>query len=316
MAAHKGWRIKVLTHRTGNTYWNVSEVNFFGADGERKRTGGAAYGSPNFSGGTYDSSKAFDENPGTTFSGDKASAQTLGVPDFLAYIYAAPVEIVACWLYGYGDGTEPATYALEYSDDSTNGADGVWTEAARKDNPARSAVLPIFTADLPAFPPAGAHTCWRMYSVNIASDTGGIGNPSLGELQFRSDIDVSEPAVGGTPIGGGYYGGGYEYANAFDGNQNSAWVAPNTSGPAWVGYQYPAAKSVNQVMMRSRNAYADTCSPRLFFIQYADDPAGPWSTAWIGSAAVQWADAELRTFTNPALGAPLERRRRLGGFLG
>ena len=292
MAAHLAWRARLITRRySGEDYWGISEAVFIDRNGVRQRTGGTAYSNAAPYGTNYGPEKAFLDDSNSSF------CITTVAGGFIAYKFAAPVDIVACAVVDQGYGGT-GTYALEWSDDTTNGADGSWTEVASKTTGTSvSAALPIIVATLPEFPDPGAKLCWRILNVGGGTDAGYSDNHAYQHVEFRPVPGTPSLATGGTAYASSFIGLGFEPANPFKAEAaGQYWVSaklgePTAAQSSWIGYAFGAPQEVREVQARARDLYADTNTPRLMFFQCADAIDGPWTTAWFALNATPCADS-------------------------
>jgi hypothetical protein len=134
--AHKAWRLRV--DHTGSdpadAYCSLAELQFRTIAGTAQQaTGGTAFSTP--TGNSTSADQAFNGD-----SGDRwvASYPSTGMPKYLGYIYATPIAVAEMMIQtsgGYPSET-PTVFALEFSDDTTTGLDGTWTQATAFTSPA------------------------------------------------------------------------------------------------------------------------------------------------------------------------------------
>lgn len=127
-AGHKAWRIRI-DHTAGSSdaYCSLAELQFRSVAGTAQgSSGGTAFSTD--TGNSATPYEAFDGDPGTRWVG---SYPNTGFPKYLGYIYADPISVVEVMIQASGYNTEcPTSGGFEYSDDTTTGLDGTWTQAA------------------------------------------------------------------------------------------------------------------------------------------------------------------------------------------
>ncbi|AAQ63342.1 tail fiber protein [Burkholderia phage BcepNazgul] len=143
--------------------------------------------------------------------------------------------------------------------------------------------------------PYGAHKYWRINCS--AAQTGGVGM-RVAELRFIDTNGAQIATTGGTASGSAQ-NTTFGPDNAFDGNTATYYrsnSAPLAGAEIFLGYQWPAAKSVARVQI----AVTDNLSggPSNFTVQYSDDGSA-WTTAWTVTGAGPYTDQVFIDFASP-----------------
>lgn len=126
-----------------------------------------------------------------------------------------------------------------------------------------------------------AHRYWRIYCFDFPDDY-----CSVGEIEFRTAIDGSQAATGGTAISGGDYSASYPPSMAFNGvysttDDTEGWISTNPAATAWLGYDWGVGNSVDilEVAIWPRALKATNCPPS-FRVESSDDGIN-WTTVWV-----------------------------------
>lgn len=117
------WRLLVTEDQRilggGNYYCNIAELDLIGEWDAEISYGGATFSSTgNFSGATYEPSKAFDGNNGTCWSGDMNLNPTSN-PRWLRTDLGSAKKIHKVGLTAF-DASAPKAFKIQYSDDDVN----------------------------------------------------------------------------------------------------------------------------------------------------------------------------------------------------
>lgn len=137
---------------------------------------------------------------------------------------------------------------------------------------------------------------WRIY---ITAVDGGVA-VSLGELQFRKTVGVSETPSGGTASASSIYSSGYDPINALDGSGSATIWAAAAGPPQWIAYEFPSSREVVEVAIQSRSdggTYGQT--PSAFSVQYYDEATSSWVESWSVSGSTGWTASSWRYFAKP-----------------
>ena len=128
----------------------------------------------------------------------------------------------------------------------------------------------------------GYHRYWRVKVV--AADTATV---SIAELRFYS-YDFQSDMSGGTPMADNTAGGS-DPVDAFDTNNDSAWVSGTLNDDTWIGYEFTRKVKVGRLDIR--DIVGGTARPPSdFLVQYADETVDSpleWKTSWAVSG-VDW----------------------------
>lgn len=85
-------------------------------------------------------------------------------------------------------------------------------------------------------------------------------------------------------------------SNAFDGSHSSMWISALYQSPAWIGYQFPAAKRIDRYTISFANGPSlTTRAPRDFELQGFSD--GTWKTLDKQINQTNWLSSEKRTYS-------------------
>lgn len=162
------------------------------AGGANLCTGGTAFASSQYS-ASYNAAKAFDGSLGTYWN-----AFNLTMPQFVGYHLAAASSVVEMALsarnVASNDGM-PVDFALQYSTNSTTGADGTWTTLWSVDHQAAWAASEVRTFDVtkPYVPPLAPFANQRLPFYGV------IGSNYHGELVLPAGLVA--PLTADVPYG-------------------------------------------------------------------------------------------------------------------
>lgn len=116
---HKGWRLR-LDDSANHTTVSIALLDF-----GTTPTGGTAFGSPTTDPNGYPE-QALDQFTSSVWIPNNVG----GFPDYIGYLWPSAITVDHIVLASSSNNADmPTKFALEYSDDSTNGFDGTWTEA-------------------------------------------------------------------------------------------------------------------------------------------------------------------------------------------
>lgn len=144
--------------------------------------------------------------------------------------------------------------------------------------------------------PVGGYKKWR---INVTAIDGGAA-VSLGELQFRKNVGVSETPSGGTASASSVYSSGHEAIRALDGSGPDYIWAAAAGPPQWIAYEFPSGREVVEVAIQSRSdggTYGQT--PSAFSVQYYDEATSSWVESWSVSGSTGWTASSWRYFAKP-----------------
>jgi hypothetical protein len=131
---------------------------------------------------------------------------------------------------------------------------------------------------------------WRILILR----TGGTGAAAIGDLEMASTVGGANIVTGGTASASSFLNATFVPANAFnfDGG-NTFWVS--TSELSWLRYDFPAAVTVKEVKITSRNDAFQGDSPILSQIQGSTDGIS-WANVGGLHYAIGWTAGQVRTF--------------------
>lgn len=144
---------------------------------------------------------------------------------------------------------------------------------------------------------APSYLYWR---ILVLSEMGPEPYTSISNLEFRSQVDVAEQAVGGTPFSSGQLDPAYSAVNAFDLNIASTYIS-NGALPNWIGYQFPTPRPVLQIAMRNREGGFYQQIPKNFRVQGSNNGVD-YVTVWEVLDS-QFPDAQAQLTFNGPFGA-------------
>lgn len=154
-----------------------------------------------------------------------------------------------------------------------------------------------------------AHAWWRILITANNSDA----YCALGEIEMRAAPGGVDQCVGGSAIASSSFAGDWGPDNCFDdvlgGGQGPSWSsASGASFPHWIGYHFPAAVEVAEVLLAfpttGDGGVRVAQSPKDFAIQWSNDGAA-WTTAYAftGINAMAFGETRLYSLTTPQLHA-------------
>jgi hypothetical protein len=294
MSDHRYWRIYVTAVDGGSAVaFTEIELVDFNSDtvpkpGSVVVTESAAFGG---SPGTYDGSKAYDNDTGTLWS------SVDGPPEWVAFDFGVGeaydiTEVNITARTGGDEDQAPTAFTVEYSDDGSNwipywsvsGSTG-WSAGETRNFESGHAADP-------------AHRYWRLYALSNYSDN----YITLAEMVLSngSDADLTTNQ-GGTASSSSSFSGSYLPANAFDGNNTTKWAtsAADVNG-AWLKWDFGAAneQDVDTVKLRASNSASETEEyPKEWLFQFSDDDTN-WTTVghFDGTVAGEPSTSEERSF--------------------
>lgn len=295
---HRYWRVLFTANNGDPNTTSVVELEMYSDHyGVNVMTGGTIYSNSNYT-PSFPATKANDgdyREPGW-YSGTGQH-----INSWLKYDFGAGnlKTINGIGIHGRGPSIEmdqnPKDFSVQYSDDDinwftawsvTNQTGWAGYEFRRFSNPVGR---PTYTGS-----PYGSHLYWRLH----VSTTQEGGAPSVGELEMRSTAGGSNLCTGGTPSASSIWSATYTADKAFDGTTTTLWSAAVAN--SWLQYQFASPVSVGNITIKARSDGFATTSPRNFNLQYSDNPAGPWATAFRVINELSWTVNQSRTYTDPA----------------
>lgn len=307
MAAHRYWRLRILTIAGATSYACVNEFQMRETVSGSDVTGsGTAIASSELGGNV--AANAFDNNNTTYWE----STSTAWVSDYREF-----------WIgYDFGSGNDknieeivvrstafateaPSQGVLEYSDDGST-----WYGKHR-----------IKFGDFTATPeqtvatPQQNTTDGRRYWRILISASYRANFSNLSEIEFRATIGGANFAYGCRVRSISNQGGDGTQYRINDGDTATFWENTSSSGPWWVSFDLGPnmVDKCAQVMLRG-GLYNDE-NPQDFKIQYSDD-----NSTWVDSLSVTgepvWSSGEVRTYSTTDSGstgssAPVGQARQL-----
>ena len=292
-SAHRIWRL-AFTSTAGNAY-AMAEVQFRTAVGSPLLFGGGtATAAETYGGvpGSYDPSKAADNDPSTLWSANDNAAGQWWQYDYGAGNGLAIVEVVITPRNdGYAD-QAPSAFDIEWSDDGeTFTSVGSFTAQPWTAGVAQTFDVVAASGANPRF--------WRL------SLTGTAGNAyALAEVQFRETAGT--PQLFAIPASASAYltwnqatSSNGEPQHAADNNEATFWTSNDNSAGQWWQYDYGAnGIVVAEVAISTRNDNFYNQAPASFDLMSSFD--GQSWTKVASYVAKAWAVGTTQTFPDEA----------------
>lgn len=92
----------------------------------------------------------------------------------------------------------------------------------------------------------------------------------------------------------GDYSSSYPGSQAFDGNRTSMWISKTYQNPAWIAYQFNAAKKIDRYSIDFTNGSLTSRAPKNFELQAYSN--GSWKTLDRRTNQINWAGSEKRSY--------------------
>ncbi|HEV7298297.1 MAG TPA: discoidin domain-containing protein [Tepidisphaeraceae bacterium] len=244
-------------------------------------TGGTAGASSQNSGSNEGAAQAFDNNPATKWLALTNTAT-------LSYTFADAATYTVTQ-YKLTSGNDTAIYTGRAPKNWTlQGLSGsTWVTLDTRTNEADTAngSTRTYTVATPG--------AYNQYRLNISANNGDPGLIQLGELQLMAAGSGTQTSakLTGTAIGtaGSYGGGGNTISKVFDGNVNSYFDAPDSTGGngAWVGLDLGSAKTINQIKFAPRAGFAGRMVGGQFQVSNTADFASATTIFTVASAPTE-----------------------------
>jgi len=204
-------------------------------------------------------------------------ASSTNANEWLAYDFGAgtPQAIVAVDMWARQNSSylnqAPKDFSVQYSDNNSTWTTA-WTVTGStgwRTREHRKFVNPAYTETVFSM---GSHTYWRLM---ITDNWGAPSNTGIGEIEFRSVVGTPQGSTGGTASASSQISSTYSADKAYAGDGGTTfWVsveAANGTTVSFNQYQHASARTVNQLMLTSRNdAFQSEC-PKYFQLMWSDD---------------------------------------------
>lgn len=295
--AHKGWRIFVLSNQGGfrglaTARTSAGQIDFQDSVGASLSTSGGTI----FEGGpgsvNQAATLAFDGSP--TVGNPWSRAGTSGGNG--VYIGCIFTTSVSCtqfkiWsaIIGWGnmDSETISEGRLQYSDDSTDGTNGTWTNAFYFWNPSWIGTAQD-TRTFPQVQTGGRYTAYRL-NVTASNDA---SFTLIQEMEVRATVGGADQCNGGAPYG--------SQANT---NEEPFRAFDNTDGnnydlhipvTGWLMYVFPDTVVAGQYMIRCNSTNSRT--PKTWDFQGTNDGV-TFTTLNTQTNITAWVVPESKVFT-------------------
>ena len=267
MAAHRYWRAIFPIGNSGGPareYITIQECTMATTIGGSTVCSGGTASAGNTLGG-FPASNAFDGNPGTFYSSNSGSANT--VNDWLAYDFGsgndqAIVDFQLKTLSGF-EGDMPGYAIVQYSDDGSSYSNawgirlhGVFFDVAGEVNliSGQSGGYKYYKLNFPA-PQSGNQLVLR--EVNFVNAIVGADGFAFNATAITAESDT-----------GHYYQTAPEVAYNFQGE----WYSANTAGAHWLKFYFgPDSPKLTQFSLLSANSAAYTSAPASITVLGSND---------------------------------------------
>lgn len=167
-------------------------------------------------------------------------------------------------------------------------------------NEVRSSTRPTLTA---------SSDSWRVYGTLRDSSI-----MALSALEFRTVRGGANVAVGGTPLSTSDFNASFVKANAFDGNNATAWASADNQQVPAIGYQFAAPILPLELYLRARQDANPEQGPRIAYTQQSPD-----GLTWLSVARMvrpTWTLGESMTWPLQQPGEELAVALRAAGLVG
>lgn len=296
MAAHLHWRLRIWQAFDDTNPYLVQayEIEMRAMPGGADQcTGGTATHESRY-GSSYDSAKAFDDDPATYWSSATYPLPTAADDTWIAYQFPAPVEVNQIRLHTPTNAYGIAAFDVESSDDGVTWTTE-WSVPPEFEFNFIDATNRLYTR------PGAAPSYWRLliHDVNNGGNTA-----SIGDLEFRPTVGgAAWPVAGGTCVASATYYSGAGPIRAFDGDPATYWQSNDAE--LFLGIRYAEGVVAAEVAITAASGlYGDYYQATEFDIQSSTDGV-TWTTELAVTGQAPWPAGETRTFVLSAAARPV-----------
>ena len=265
MAAHRYWRINILT--TAQGYVGMYEMELRDTPGGADRTTPGGTITAQSSVGGWAPSQLIDNNNALGWASSNPAPQWV-VFDFgagnsfdIVELYILPRSDSSLWTQA------PSSFDWQWSDDGNN-----WFTATTKTGITwSSAAAQTFNVAAPT-PVLGPHRYWRIYITATNASYCGFA-----EIELRDSPGGADRTGSGTATASASEGSSLP-PGAVDNNTSTKWASYPGGPPQWWAYDFGAGNSfyIVELFIVPRQDGFSSEAPKDFYWQYSDD-----GTTWI-----------------------------------
>lgn len=148
----------------------------------------------------------------------------------------------------------------------------------------------------------GLYSEYRLLVEDDNDDRDGVVVVSMGELgleacscHYGTELVAEATQSTSSVTASGIYSYSYPAWKAFDGSSSSMWISRVGETPAWIGYEWPDNRFVDQYSITYANGRITTRSPQSWELQGWDGAS--WTTVDSRTDQTGWGGSETRSYT-------------------
>lgn len=250
MAAHKAWRVKPTAIAGGGAFMSAVRIEFRGSTHGADLTqtvGGTAFADSFYAPEGDVAARAYDSNTTTYWA-----CNGTGTACFIGWIFPTNQD-VKCMVYSpRSPGFQaPSALKVQWSDDTTTGLDGTWTDAWVVTTIVWPGGTDGFVMTTETLDPTETYG-WHRFHMTAAQEGGGV--VALARLEAYTAVGGADQLAGsGATITASSTFGGFPVSNLTDGSDATAWAASSTD--AYIQIAWLVAKNIREWGWKGRTDF-------------------------------------------------------------